>query len=101
MAYEGIEFDYSRAMLQANRLEEIAANIMNMSDRELENALQELRYGWEGDASQLYIQKGMELKTKIDSISKNLVDAAQTIRRIARRLHDAEMAAVSILQSNS
>ena len=96
-----IYFDYRHALRQADRLEEIAGNIKNMSNSEFEDALDELMHGWEGEASHMYFQKGMELKTKIDSVSKHLYDAASTLRTVARRLYEADMAAVSIIKLKS
>ncbi|MBQ4528376.1 MAG: WXG100 family type VII secretion target [Clostridia bacterium] len=99
--FGSIEFDYSRAISQANRLDEIAQRVRNSSASQLENAMSELRAGWEGETAESYILKGMELSEKIEKVAKDLENAADTIRRIARRIRDAERAAAAIASSLS
>ncbi len=94
-----IEFDYSKALAQAEKLEDIAAEINNLSQSDLENSLQELRSGWEGEAFLLYMSKGERLREKISKTSRELNDAAKTIRRIAKNIYNAEMAALEIARS--
>ena len=93
----GIDFDYGRAIAQARRLDEIASQVRNSTARGIENAMGELRAGWEGEAAQSYMTKGIELSEKVEKVAKDLENAADTIRRIAKRIEAAERAAAALV----
>lgn len=94
-----IEFEYNQALSQANRLEEIAHNMRTLSQSDIENAIENLRSGWQGDAATLFAEKGYQLSQKGVSVASDLEKAAQSIRRIAKQIRNAEMAALAIINS--
>lgn len=94
-----IQFEYERAIRQAERLEQLAQSIQSGVATDLEATMDELQIGWRGETATEYITKGFELKNKIERVSNDLVKAADTIRRVAKRIRDAELAALAILRS--
>lgn len=91
-----IEFEYNRAISQAERLEEIAREIKTLSTADIESALESLSSGWKGDASTLFIDKGYTLSQKGSKVAGDLEKAAQSIRKIAKAIHDADRAAAIV-----
>jgi len=91
-----IEMQYEKALEQAKKLEQIADRMSNSTKKDVERTLSDLRSGWQGDVADKYIQKGIDLEEKISKTAKNLYDAANAVRRIAKAIHDAEAAAAAI-----
>ncbi len=96
-----IEFDFNQALTQAKRLEEIAQELKTLSKSEVDSALADLRSGWRGETSLLYIVKGEALSGKILKVSDDLQKAAASIRKIANRIYDAEMAVLEIASARN
>ena len=91
-----IIFNYRQAMRQATELDSVAANLERLSKRELENALDNVAANWQGDNANIYCRKGDRLQGNINSTARELRSAAAEIRRIAKRIYDAEMANLEI-----
>lgn len=93
---ESIIFDFRRALEQASKIEEIANNLSNLSGQKFEGTMQNLSANWKGENANLYLQIGEKLQEKMDVTVRELKDIASDIRTIAKRLYDAEMAALEI-----
>ena len=96
-----IEFDFKKALGQADKIEGIADRLQKISRKELENSLQNLSAGWKGESASLYLQKGNTLQEKIDATAESLYAVAADIRTIARRLYGAEIANLAIIMNQS
>jgi len=96
---ESIIFDFRRALEQADKIEEIANNLSNLSGQRFEGTMQNLSSNWKGENANLYLQKGEKLQGKMNVTARELRDIASDIRTIAKRLYDAEMAALEIALS--
>ncbi len=96
-----IEFEFNRAIENANRLQEIADEIKSLSSSEIESAFETIRAGWEGESSVLFLSKGELLGQKVSEVADDVRKAADSIRRIAKKLYDAEKAVVEIAKSRS
>ena len=96
---ESIEFDFRKALSQADKIDTIANNLNRLSRTEFGGALQNVSAGWKGDNANIYLNKGSALQGKMDGTVKELYAIASDIRTIAKRLHDAEMAALEIALS--
>lgn len=94
-----IEFEYNQALLQANKLEEIAHNMRTLSQSDIENTVANIRSGWQGDAATMFAEKGYQLSQKSVNVASDLEKAAQSIRRIAKKIRNAEMATLAIINS--
>lgn len=96
MGIAKIEFDYREALKQANKLDEIANNIKHLASENIENTLSTLNGGWQGDSASAFIAKGRTLKDNTLRTASDLTNAADKIRKIAKQIHDAEVAAFEI-----
>lgn len=93
---ETIEFDFKKALGQADKINAIADRLGRLSGTEFENTMQNLSAGWKGDNASQYLSKGSRLQEKMNGTVKELYSVASDIREIAKRVYDAEMAALAI-----
>lgn len=91
-----IRFNFKTAIRQAERLEESAEQLKRLAKRSLESSLDTLSGSWKGENAGAYIQKGVTLQREIADTSDELERVASDIRRIAKRIYDAEMEALRI-----
>lgn len=91
-----IRFDFQNAKQQANRLDELANSLEQQVIRPMSDTSQQLRTAWTGESANRFVAKQGELQEKIRSTSRTLRDIADEIRRIAKRVYDAEMQAYYI-----
>lgn len=91
-----IEFDFRTALAQADKIDTIANDLSRLSKTELEGVLQNVSAGWKGDNANIYLNKGVVLQEKMTGTVNTLQGIASDIRTIAKRLYDAEMAALEI-----
>lgn len=88
--------NYLSAKAQANELEEIANDIIKLSDEQLSNEFMYVYLQWTGEASKSYQNRGRILRTQIKDHANELKKAASTIRRVAERVYKTEMEALRI-----
>jgi len=88
-----IRYDFQQAIRKAEELESVASNLKRLSNSELENSLQSLAGAWKGEAARAYLAKGNRLQEKILENARKLEATARTIRSMAQKTYDAEMAA--------
>lgn len=96
-----IEFNFRTALSQADKIDEIADNLRRLSQTDFGNALQSLSAGWKGENASMYLSKGSVLQGKMNGTSGSLHAVASDIRAIAKRLYDAEMAALAIAENRT
>lgn len=94
-----IEMNFRQTLAQADKLDELAERLSNVSDKQFGGSLQNLAAGWKGENASIYMQKGAKLQNKMNASVKDLHDAAGRIRKAAQRLYAAEMAALAIVQT--
>lgn len=88
-----ISFDFNRALQQAARLDELAAQLSSLSGNQFSGTLQQVSHNWKSDSASKYIQKGARLQGNMGKTVKDLQITANNIRITARRIHEAEMEA--------
>lgn len=93
-----IRFDFQNAMDQAKKLDELANSIDRRVAGKLDETSQSVHAAWKGDSANRYIGKTQELRWQIQQTARTLRDTAEDIRRIARRIYEAEMRALEIAQ---
>lgn len=93
---EKIEFDFRQAMSQADKIDGLADDLKRLAADKFDGSLQNLAASWKGENASLYLEKGSSLQNKMNKTSGELHAAAEAVRKIARRLYDAEMAALEI-----
>lgn len=91
-----IKFDFQQAKKRAAELEEIAEDMRRLAKSDLENTMGNLSAAWKGDSSRQYLTKAARLQEEITATSRDLNNIADTIRRIAAIIYDAEMKALQI-----
>ena len=91
-----IYFDFKRARDQAEALENLANQLKTLSDSNLENTMMGISRNWTGTNANAFLGKANSLQEKIKDTSKDLDNIATDIKRIAKRIYDAEMLAIQI-----
>ena len=91
-----IYMDFQKAQDQANRLRQIASNMDNVADDELQGAITKVRSDWTGENSDGYTQKADKEKAKISKTAIDVKKVAETIEQIAARIMQAELDAIRI-----
>lgn len=90
-----IILDYRNAMKQAGILDEIAEELKNCSEQ-LERCGNKGKGSWTGENANKYINSTYVASENIGEIRKNLINISETIKIIAERTFDTEMAALEI-----
>lgn len=93
-----IKINFQRAMQQAAELDDIADDLSRMSKSDFENTMQNVSANWKGENARKYLAKGDRLQGNMNSTVNSLHNIASEIRRVAKRIHDAEMSALEIAQ---
>lgn len=96
-----IRFDFQNARQQADRLDELANNLEQQVVRQMSDAGQQLRTAWTGESANRFSAKQGELQEKIRKTIRTLREIADEIRRIAKRVYDAEMEALRIVSQGN
>ena len=89
-----IEFDYRQALQQAESVDGIANRLSKLSGTKFGNSMQSVAGSWKGENATKYLAKGSSLQEKMNRTAKSLWTTASTIRIMAKRIYDAEMAAL-------
>lgn len=82
--------DYYFAITQAGRVDEIAAALKDVSDRQLCGILQSLSKGWKGENALAYLSKGAKLQNRIGTSSDRLYGIAEDMQKVIRKTYGTE-----------
>ena len=93
-----IMFNFRRAQQQAEELDEIADSLSRMAKNDFENTMQNVAAAWKGENASKYLIKGDKLQGNMCSTAQSLRGIAADIRKVARRIYEAEMAALAIAE---
>ena len=96
-----IRFDFQNAKNQANKLDELADNLEQQVVRKMSDTAQQLSAAWSGESANRYLVKQAELQQEVAETVRALREIAEEIRRIAKRVYDAEMEALRIALQKS
>lgn len=96
-----IRFDFQNALEQARKLEAMADSIDRRVANRLEETSQSVHAAWKGDSATRYIGKTQELRRQVRQTANTLRDIAGDIRRVARRIYEAEMRALEIARNRT
>lgn len=91
-----IRFNFRQALNQADRLDNLADRLDRLSGKTMESSMQTLSAAWKGENATAFLRKEDILKKEIRTTAGSIHDIADDIRRIARRVYDAEMEALRI-----
>lgn len=93
---EEIEIDFSRAISQAQELEQIAQELSNIANAHLEGAFAMLRNSWKGDNQTVFDQKGETITNEMYDTADEMIRVAKSIRTTADIVYRAEKSALAI-----
>lgn len=93
-----IRMDYHNAIRQADLLEQVANELENTANKDLQDCVSEISYNWTGSNADAYIGKCNSLRENILKTSETLEKTSETIRKISRNTYDAEMRALDLAQ---
>lgn len=88
-----INFNYARAIQQAERLETLSVRLKQAADNDMERLLNATRRAWQSDSAPSYLRKEEKVGAEIRSLSDELKKTARKIRVIAEEIRAAEMEA--------
>lgn len=91
-----IRMNYNNAVRQADSLLQIARELRSAANNDLSDCVSEISCNWTGDNSRAYISKCSSLKANILKNAEQLEKTADTIKRIAKNIYDAEMRALRL-----
>lgn len=95
-----INVNFEQLQAQAQRLEDIAADMKRLAGQQLERTIQEMAGCWKGETASAYFGKAEAVKQDIARTAASLNEAAEDIRAQARRLYNAEQQAVNLAQTD-
>ncbi len=93
-----IEVNYTKALQQAQKLEEVARKIETLTEEQCQACFHELSSNWKGDNADAFLKKGKRWNNDLKKSAKNLKDTGAAIREIAQRAYEAEKRAYEIAQ---
>lgn len=96
-----IMFNFKRALQQADELDEIANSLSRLSRADFESTMQNISVNWKGESARQYLAKGDRLQGNMNATANSLHDIAADIRRVARRIYNAEMRALAIAEARN
>ena len=95
-----ILFDFAAANTQASNLEDNADRIRRLADNKMEDTIQQLSAAWQGKSANAYLEKLRQLQGSIAQAAEDIDMIAQSLRFRARKIREAEEAAIRAAQSN-
>jgi len=94
------DFNYPKAIQQANAIANAATQLRNLANGQYEQAIGEVQNAWAGDTARAFLQQCMETKRELLKKAQELDELANAIRKIAKRIEDAEQEARRIAKAN-
>lgn len=91
-----IEVDFSRAMNQAEELEEVAKSLTMMARESLVDTMAILRNSFAGDNGALFMKKSDAVSAELFDTAEDLIKTAKSIRETANIIYRAEKSAITI-----
>lgn len=96
-----IEFDFQRAKQQADNLENLVQELKKLSTQSFEGTITDISSSWKGENSNAYLKKSRRLQNDMNVTTDSLVGVVSDIREIARKIYQAEMSALEIIETRT
>lgn len=96
-----ILFEFEKAKRQSQRLEDIANEMIKLSDNKYESSLYRLNSCWIGENSEEYQKKARILQEQMRNASIDLKNTAASLRQIATNIYHAEMRALELAKKRT
>ena len=91
-----IEMEFAQANKQADKLDEIAADLEKTANDKLGDSLSGIGSAWKSDTAAAYLKKGQVVQNDLLKRAKEIRKAADSVRKIAKTVYDAEKKASQI-----
>lgn len=91
-----IEMNFSRALSQAEELENLSKELSQMATEHVKGAIKMLMFNWQGDNSKLFVEKGEVLTNEMLETADDLIKVAKNITTTANIVYNAESAAFQL-----
>jgi uncharacterized protein YukE len=91
-----ILLNYKEALAQANKLDELAAELERIGVSDLNDTFGEISTGWQGDNAEAFLRKARPLASKNQKTVNKIRNTASAIRTIATNVYNAEMRALEL-----
>ena len=96
-----IQMDFNRTKQKAQELDNIANQLARLAGTNFQNTLTALNSDWKGDNATAYIANGYALIENMTDTVGKLRNAANSIRKIAQNIYNAEMEALRIAEERA
>ena len=91
-----IEMNFTRAISQAEELEQLSKELNAIATEQIRGALKMLMFNWQGDNAELFYEKGDVLSNQMLDTADDLIKVAKNIARTADIVYNAEKAALQL-----
>ena len=91
-----IEMNFSKALSQAEELETLSKELSQMATDHIRGAIKMLMFSWQGDNSELFVEKGEILSMEMLDTADDLIKVAKSIAATANIVYNAESAAIQL-----
>lgn len=93
-----IQLNYQQAVNQAKALENLASELRNLANRNMESTISELSGNWTGENAREFINKAEKAQSDLIKNARALEEAADVIRQSAENIRKAELTAKRIAE---
>ena len=93
-----INFNFRKAMRQADKLDSIAKDMLRVATGDLSQSIQTLGGNWAGKSADAFLAKEGRAQDNVRKLSSNLSGIASSLRQMSRAIYQAELEAVRIAQ---
>lgn len=91
-----IRFNFNKAVNQANQLSDLAVQLKQLANNNLDQTMVTVSHSWSGDSASLFLGKCGKAKEDILKTANQLEQTASAIKRAAQKVKQAEEAARQI-----
>ena len=88
-----INFNYERAIRQAERLEALSMRLKRAANEDMEHILSAVDRAWKSASAPMYLRKGEKVEADLQTMAEDLKKTAAKIRVIAEQIRQADMEA--------
>lgn len=85
-----MDFNYNKAISQANQIDNIATDMLNIANKQMQTTIDSIGICWRGDASRQFINYCDSTQGDVRAQAKKLQELARRIREVARIIKAAE-----------
>lgn len=96
-----IQFNYNKAIQQANSLMDISNDIRKIATDKLNDSIQAIDKNWDGANSKKFIAKSKKLKDEVEDSANDIRKISDAIKKMAKEIYDAEMESIRIARMRS